>query len=213
MHASVSDTRLARMHIANITTLDAPESYSEMLSTLSEIEVTTNSSLRHIERVQELLAKAIHDTRPLLTHLTPAFDESKELVLWHGTRNASLALLLGSDPQMSRGAYGTGFYLSPQLGKVDQYTERRNDTEPYTHVVAYRFIPEMITINPHLDWAKQLQAETQGETSIITVDRKGQNDLRYVEVIARRTYMYPFAVLEYDLYVERRGLPPPTQPM
>lgn len=182
---------------------ETPREYEEKLEQCLPISTIG----RYAEDFTETLRNSIFLVEPLFDKVSPKFDWHKECILWHGTSSENVQSLLTSAPQTNRGAYGYGFYLTPQPGKADQYTKRIDDSETFTCLIGYRCIPEIITINPHLDRKSQIEAEQNHYTSVITQNKTGI-PIRYTEVIVRDTSrLCPLVVITYDLYQNRVGLP------
>ena len=195
----------AKINVASVELYQPSEEYLEILKNTPPISV--DGPFESI--VTDSLSKSINLAQPLLDTFDHAFDPYKECILWHGTRNKNIESLITSRPQLNDGAYGRGFYLSTDLGKADQYAARNDESDTYIRLIGYRCIPGVFALNPHLNRSTQYEAATKQKTSFISLDRDGRQN-RFIEVIVRKPEnLSVFAVVEYDLFQNRVGLPKP----
>lgn len=199
----------ARMNVSSIDMYEASNQYTQKLREKKNPLTLTDSS-KFATTIVESFNESKEMARPLINRFSIPYDESNELILWHGTTNANLDGLLNSMPIPNKGAYGHGFYLTPDHGKADQYSARNEENETFKCLIGYRCIPGTMSVNPHLDRASQIDAESEQYTSLITQNKDGC-PIRFKEVIVRDlSRLSIFAVIKYDLYYEQVGLPSPS---
>lgn len=117
------------------------------------------------------------------------FDFDKEAILWHGTRESLSDELVRSQPVTNPGAYGRGFYLTPHIGKADQYAIA-DGLQGTLCLIAYRVLLDGIIYNPGQNaHIKYIQKNRQGWP------------LRYHEVVIANTKLVkPIVVITYERY-------------
>lgn len=203
--SSVSASLEARI---NVLEIDMYEPKDEYITELSKSDRTPLVGT-FATTIQESLSASIAIAKPLIQLFTSPFDQDREFILWHGTTNKNVDNLLRTPPVLNPGAYGHGFYLTPHPGKADQYSARNEESDVFTCIIGFRCIPGVLVVNPHLDPEMQRKAEFEKYTSWITQSRSS-DPVRFQEVIVRDpTRLSIFAVIKYDLYKERVGLPSP----
>jgi hypothetical protein len=121
---------------------------------VKEIRIPPNDMVGGYEqRVKDALAydfkpesinEAIENSNNLLTDVVLNFDwnnfkKEKEAILWHGTRESTSDRLATTAPVSRSGAYGHGFYLTPHIGKADQYAIADGESGSFL-IMAYRVI-------------------------------------------------------------------------
>ena len=203
---SVTASGEARVNVSSIDMYEASDQYTLQLQNpfvLTDYSKFSTTIVESFNKSKEMASL-------LIERFSFPFHECNELILWHGTTNANLKGLLESMPIPNKGAYGHGFYLTPDLGKADQYSARIKEDETFKCLIGYRCIPGTMAVNPHLQIDSQHEAETNKYTSLITQNKQGC-PIRFKEVIVRNpSRLSIFAVIKYDLYHKQVGLPSPS---
>lgn len=187
------DSQRIRMHIKEVRRI-IPEGLAAYLQNLQDAGRYIKLPYNDVEEALQT-SNAILPERFLLE-----FDPRKEAILWHGTSETASNALVASRPRQNTGAYGVGFYLTPHLGKADQYA-RADGLEGRLCLIAFRVIMQGIQYNPHLDARSRAVLPIPSPISYVTKNF-GHYPLRYHEVVTRcdEGFIIPVAVLVYERY-------------
>ena len=187
-------SQLIRMRIKEVRRIvPEPEGLAAYLQNLQDAGHYIKSPYNDVE-------EALQTSNDILPRrLLLEFDPGKEAILWHGTSENASNALVASCPRQNKGAYGKGFYLTPHLGKADQYA-RADGLEGRLCLIAFRVIMQGVQYNPHLD-ARSRADLPISPISYVTMNFKGI-PVRYHEVVTRcdEGFMIPVAVLIYERY-------------
>lgn len=184
------DSPLIRLRIKQINLLDIGlDKYLKNLSTAEHYKACPYNQMED----------AIRTSNDLLPrYMLTGFDADKEAILWHGTRESASNELVSSLPKQNKGAYGLGFYLTPHLGKADQYAIADGE-EGKLCLIAYRVIMQGVQYNTHL------RGSTSGgppPTINYVTKNRTETPVRYHEVVTRceEDFIVPVAAFVYERY-------------